>query len=525
MVLSLILLAAAILSLSCVVHAAKGDARNPCADAWEDCLFDGRFRLVKKLGAGAFGQVWSAEDTLSENAVVAVKMLDLRKPADVLPRDFDRRLRGFHAEAEVLRVLEHSHLNPYLATFEDKPGDWLGIVMEYAPRGSLKSLLEADGAWRAPNARYLATGERTGAPAPEALVRRLLVQVGSALGFMANQSIVHRDVKPDNILVRADGSLMLADVGIAVISREFSAGVRAAGLDAEELARRLNQNLIVDGDMIDNDGDGKGDVACTPPSAQAVRLDASGQPAPAFAGADVACHAAVFSKRAGTSLYMAPEMRDNDNRVKESADLEAMLKKLCALFKAVNETSAATENACGELKALKSSLHITFSELADAYSLGATAFALMTGGELTPLHRVPFSSEEILKALPALYSLALRNAVTGLLQADPSSRFSVAAAIAALGEVPVQGALSARADAVENECNSLATCDACTAHPMCGFCGSTGVCLPLRARDSGHSLASSGCSPQYMQATDPKQCDGLCGCQSPLEGPLNPQTP
>ncbi len=120
--------------------------------------------------------------------------------------------------------------------------------------------------------------------------------------------------------------------------------------------------------------------------------------------------------------------------------------------------------------------------------MGATAFkfAIILGGELE-YFPVPFATDRIYEALPRTYSAQLRKAVTGLLSADPSHRLRVGAAIAALGAALVPGELSEHAERVEAECLKLTTCDKCAAHAMCGFCGTTRVCLPLDSGEQGHT--------------------------------------
>ncbi|GAA4812140.1 protein kinase domain-containing protein [Streptomyces ziwulingensis] len=153
----------------------------------------GRYRLEEPLGSGAFGVVWKAHDD-SLQAPVAVKVM-----ADNWARRLDLRER-FLSEARLLRqaasprvvqvydIGELSDERPY-------------FVMEYADGGTLEDLV-AEG------------------PLPVAEGLRLAAEAARAVAVLHEAGIVHRDVKPSNMLIRSEsggrpGRLLVADLGLA----------------------------------------------------------------------------------------------------------------------------------------------------------------------------------------------------------------------------------------------------------------------------------------------------------------------
>ena len=151
----------------------------------------GRYHILEQLGEGGMATVYKAYDTHLERDV-AVKII--RKSAfgsEVM----ERMLKRFEREAKALSKLTH----PNIVGVIDY-GDYEGspyIVMEYLPGGTLK--------------------QRLGKPIPWQEAARLLLPIARALQFAHSQNIVHRDVKPSNILITLSGEPMLTDFGIAKI--------------------------------------------------------------------------------------------------------------------------------------------------------------------------------------------------------------------------------------------------------------------------------------------------------------------
>ncbi|NEN77518.1 protein kinase domain-containing protein [Nocardioides zeae] len=149
-------------------------------------VIDGRYELVRVLGRGGMAVVLEARDLLLERSV-AVKVL-----SDV--DDDERAHERFVAEARLLARLHHPRLVTVLdaGTVDGRPH----IVMELVPGSDLAAVL------------------REG-PLPPDRVARLGAEVAEALAHAHAAGIVHRDVKPGNVLVEDSGHVRLADFGIA----------------------------------------------------------------------------------------------------------------------------------------------------------------------------------------------------------------------------------------------------------------------------------------------------------------------
>ena len=148
----------------------------------------GRYRIVRRLGSGGMAHVYYGEHILLARPLAA-KVLYAH-----LARDPEMRER-FRREAEAAARLQHPHVCPILDYGEAE--DLVFLVMPYLPGGSL--------------ADRLAKERSIGAVASAAIG----AQVACALDFAHRRGIVHRDVKPDNILFDEDGHALVTDFGIA----------------------------------------------------------------------------------------------------------------------------------------------------------------------------------------------------------------------------------------------------------------------------------------------------------------------
>ncbi|MBA2546712.1 MAG: serine/threonine protein kinase, partial [Solirubrobacterales bacterium] len=146
----------------------------------------GRYKVRRRLGSGGMATVFLAEDS-KLGRDVAIKRLHTDAPKASLTR--------FQREAKLGAALNHPNLVSVYDTLVTDDQDAL-IVMEYVPGESL-----ADIAAR-------------GAVPPERALP-ILRSLGEALDHVHAQDVVHRDVKPANVLVRDDGFVKLADLGIA----------------------------------------------------------------------------------------------------------------------------------------------------------------------------------------------------------------------------------------------------------------------------------------------------------------------
>ena len=145
------------------------------------------YRLEDRIGTGGFGAVYRARQTTLSREV-AVKII---LPGFANNPDFIRR---FESEANLIARLEHPHITPLHDFWRDPDGAYL--VMRYLRGGSVRQALE-DGPYD-----LNATSE-------------LLDQIASALDFAHRHNVIHRDIKPGNILLDEDGYAYLADFGIA----------------------------------------------------------------------------------------------------------------------------------------------------------------------------------------------------------------------------------------------------------------------------------------------------------------------
>jgi eukaryotic-like serine/threonine-protein kinase len=157
-------------------------------DTLIDSVFDGRYRIIRKLGAGGMANVYLAEDQ-ELGRRVAIKILDDRHAAD------DSFIERFRREAKNAAGLSH----PNIVSIYDR-GEAEGtyyIAMEYLSGRSLKELIVSRG------------------PTPIRIAIDYTRQMLAALGFAHRHGIVHRDIKPHNVVVDADGRLKVTDFGIA----------------------------------------------------------------------------------------------------------------------------------------------------------------------------------------------------------------------------------------------------------------------------------------------------------------------
>jgi serine/threonine-protein kinase len=148
----------------------------------------GQYRLIQRVGAGSMGEVWRALDTNVEREV-AIKSL---RPELAANASFVDR---FRTEAVVLARLQHPNVASLYTLLRE--GEALYMVMEFVPGATLDQLLAQRG------------------PLPWPQVRELGLKALAGLAHAHAGGIVHRDVKPANILVTPGGQLKLTDFGIA----------------------------------------------------------------------------------------------------------------------------------------------------------------------------------------------------------------------------------------------------------------------------------------------------------------------
>lgn len=161
------------------------------------------YHLMEKLGQGATGVVYKARQA-SMDRLVAVKVLHPRFAAD--PEFLRRLTREAHVAAKL------SHNNIVQAIDVGSAGPLHYFVMELVEGKTIRQDLDAGKVY----------GER------EAL--EIVVQIAQALGHAAKRGLVHRDVKPANIVLTADGVAKLADLGMARDAADLTQAKRERGL-------------------------------------------------------------------------------------------------------------------------------------------------------------------------------------------------------------------------------------------------------------------------------------------------------
>lgn len=160
----------------------------------------GRYTVDRLLGQGGFAWVYAAHRT-SDGETVALKVLKPRYAGD---KQFETRFRN---ESEVASELKHANIVRILEVGQDDDNTF--FAMDLYP-DSLDSLLKRSG------------------PLPEATLVGIARDISSALAFAHGAGIVHRDIKLDNIMLKSDGTAVLADFGIA---RAVSGYARSTGVN------------------------------------------------------------------------------------------------------------------------------------------------------------------------------------------------------------------------------------------------------------------------------------------------------
>lgn len=146
------------------------------------------FDYLKRLGSGHFGEVWQAID-VGLNEECAIKLI---------PKDKMIDQKNFFLEAQVLKLTEHPNIVRVIDTglMNDER---IYVKMEFLPKGSLED-------------------ETEGAYVPLSRVKKIMIDVLRGLEYAHSKEIVHRDVKPANILIGNANEGKLSDFGLALPS-------------------------------------------------------------------------------------------------------------------------------------------------------------------------------------------------------------------------------------------------------------------------------------------------------------------
>jgi serine/threonine protein kinase len=155
-------------------------------------LIAGRYRLHEAVGTGGMGRVWMARDEMLDRDVAVKEFV----PPDWMTDDEKNRLRTRTLrEARSAARLNHPHVVRIYDVVHAEDLPW--IVMEYVPSRSLYQVIGEDG------------------PYPPVEAARIGLDVLDALTAAHRAGVLHRDVKPHNVLIGTDGRVVLTDFGLA----------------------------------------------------------------------------------------------------------------------------------------------------------------------------------------------------------------------------------------------------------------------------------------------------------------------
>ncbi len=178
-------------------------------------LLAGRYRIVSRLGVGGSAEVWEARDEQLDRRVA------LKLPHPHLVED-ERTRRQLAAEARAVGSLSHPGI---VRVYDVADGSRPAVVMELVEGESLGDILRRRG------------------PLPPREVARIGAQVGDALLHAHGRGVIHRDVKPGNILVDPAGDARLVDFGIARLLDEAAVRLTQTGMVAGTLAYMAPEQL------------------------------------------------------------------------------------------------------------------------------------------------------------------------------------------------------------------------------------------------------------------------------------------
>ena len=146
------------------------------------------YEFIQSVAVGGFSEVYQARQ-IGTGIDVAIKRIDTTKIED---GSFEER---FKIEAQVVAQLDNPHILPVYGYWNDKHG--IFMIMKWMSNGSLRRRIDAGGV------RYIPT------------ITKWVEQIGSALQTTHDAGLIHRDIKPDNVMFDQDDNAYLADFGLA----------------------------------------------------------------------------------------------------------------------------------------------------------------------------------------------------------------------------------------------------------------------------------------------------------------------
>src|SRR4051795_4144124 len=169
-------------------HERRPHPHNRAMSSQVGTLLNGRYRLDAQIGTGGVSTGYRAFDTVLERQV-AIKLMHREIASD------SDQLERFRREARAVAQLNHPHIVTVIDAAEDDGAPY--IVFEYVEGETLKERIRRLG--RLPLAEAIACA----------------IEIARGLGAAHERGIVHRDIKPQNVLIDAEGSAKVTDFGIA----------------------------------------------------------------------------------------------------------------------------------------------------------------------------------------------------------------------------------------------------------------------------------------------------------------------
>ncbi len=184
------------MSVSVACMAAQDDGRSDVKIAGQTFDVTARYQLMKRLGEGSYGVVVSARDKLTNKKVAIKKIVDVIEEA----QDAKRVLRE-------LKLLKHFRLHENIISIKD-------ILLSPAPKDAFKDIYVVTDLMDTDLHRII----RSPQPLSDDHCRYFLYQILRGLKYMHSASVIHRDLKPNNLLVNANCDLKICDLGLARVS-------------------------------------------------------------------------------------------------------------------------------------------------------------------------------------------------------------------------------------------------------------------------------------------------------------------
>ncbi|KAH7438955.1 hypothetical protein KP509_04G038400 [Ceratopteris richardii] len=197
-------------------HKANDSQWEAIQSVWarESTLGLSNFRLLKKLGSGDIGSVYLSE-LRGTNCYFAMKVMD---KGSLVSR---KKLLRSQTEREILQCLDHPFLPSLYTHFEtDK---FTCLVMEFCPGGDL----------------HISRQRKPGKYFPEMAAKFYAAEVLLALEYLHMMGIIYRDLKPENVLVRQDGHIMLSDFDLSLRCVVRPTLVKSASMVEGDSSRRI----------------------------------------------------------------------------------------------------------------------------------------------------------------------------------------------------------------------------------------------------------------------------------------------